>query len=326
MEANLVQRAGIAFESIPAAGLHGVGPKSLPKNILQLMAGFVKSRRILKEFKPDVLFFTGGYVAVPMALAGRRFPSLLFVPDIEPGLALKSITRFADVIAIPNEESISYFKKTIVEKHLKITGYPTRSELSLMKKEDAQKHFHLIPDIPTLLVFGGSKGAQSINRALLPLLPTLLNRFQIIHISGNYNWEEVNEEREKLPESLLKNYHAFPYLHEKMSAALRSADLIISRAGASILGEYPIIGTPAILVPYPFAWRYQKVNAEYLVSKNAAILLPDEEMPEKLLDLINDLFDQPDKLELMRQSLRKLRQPQAAKILAQQLQILAKRK
>ena len=239
---------------------------------------------------------------------------------------MKSITRFADVIAIPNEESIPYFKKSIAKKRLKVTGYPTRSELSLMKKEDAKKRFNSNPGNPTLLVFGGSKGAQSINRALMPLLPILLKRFQIIHISGNYSWEEVNKERDKLPEPLLNNYHAFPYLHEEMSAALSSADLIISRAGASILGEYPIIGTPAILIPYPFAWRYQKVNAEYLVSKNAAILLPDEEMPEKLLDLINDLFDQPDKLELMRQSLRKLRQPQAAKILAQQLQTLAKRK
>jgi len=100
MEADLVQHAGVAYEAIPAAGVHGVGLRTLPGNISQLARGVIASRRILKRFKPDVLLFTGGYVAAPMAVAGARIPSLLFVPDIEPGLALKFISRTSRVIAV----------------------------------------------------------------------------------------------------------------------------------------------------------------------------------------------------------------------------------
>ena len=89
MEADLVKRAGIPYEEISAAGVHGVGLGALPGNLLQLSQGYLQAGRILRRFQPDVLFFTGGYVAVPMAFAGRSRPSLLYVPDIEPGLALK---------------------------------------------------------------------------------------------------------------------------------------------------------------------------------------------------------------------------------------------
>ncbi len=110
METGLVERNGISFKAIPAAGVHGVGLRALPRNIWQLSRGVQASRRILREFKPDVLFFTGGYVAVPMAFAGRKVPTLLYVPDIEPGLALKTLARFADKIAITNRGFESLFQ------------------------------------------------------------------------------------------------------------------------------------------------------------------------------------------------------------------------
>ena len=112
MEADLVKREGLRFESIPAAGVHGVSARTLPGNLWQLGKGFFASRRILRKFRPDVLFFTGGYVAVPMALAARlsqRTKSLLFVPDIEPGLALKTIARFSDCITLTVDESKRFF-------------------------------------------------------------------------------------------------------------------------------------------------------------------------------------------------------------------------
>ena len=99
MEADLVARQGIAFAGIPAAGVHGVGLRTLPGNLLQLSRGTLQARRILRSFQPDVILFTGGYVAVPMAMAGRRCPILLYVPDIEPGMALKTLARFASTIA-----------------------------------------------------------------------------------------------------------------------------------------------------------------------------------------------------------------------------------
>jgi UDP-N-acetylglucosamine--N-acetylmuramyl-(pentapeptide) pyrophosphoryl-undecaprenol N-acetylglucosamine transferase len=109
MEADLVRREGIPFEAIPAAGVHGVGWRTLPRNLWKLFQGFRTSRRLLQRHKPDMLLFTGGFVAVPMALAAWRKTahlhpkSLLYVPDIEPGLALKTLARFADAIAVTAE-------------------------------------------------------------------------------------------------------------------------------------------------------------------------------------------------------------------------------
>ena len=159
------------------------------RGILPCLArGVLAARRILNEFKPDVLFFTGGYVAVPMALAGRSIPSLLYVPDIEPGMALKSLARFADVIAVTTEQSQKFFNKQVYE-----TGYPLRPDLALWDRQTAHQHLGISGKLPVLLVFGGSKGARSINMAVLNNLRALLEKFEIIHISGELDWQIVKE-------------------------------------------------------------------------------------------------------------------------------------
>ena len=160
MEEELVNRAGISYRSIPAAGVHGVGLRTLPGNIAKLTRGVSASRRILREFKPDVLFFTGGYVAAPMALAGRNIPTVLYVPDIEPGLALKFLSRFADRVTVTAPNSKKYFSRP---GRVILSGYPLRADLSNWSREKATQHFGLTTTKPTLLVTGGSKGARSIN-------------------------------------------------------------------------------------------------------------------------------------------------------------------
>ena len=148
-------------------------------------------------------------------------------------------------------------------------------------------------DKPVLLVTGGSRGARSINQAVLQHLPFLLELAQVIHISGQLDWPTVETAANSLSGTNRRDYHAFPYLHEEMGAALAVADLVLSRAGASSLGEYPLLGLPAVLVPYPHAWRYQKVNADYLASRGAAIVLDDsrlnEELPAVAAELLKEL-------------------------------------
>ena len=322
MEAALVQRANIPFDAIPAAGLHGVGLRQLPGNLWQLARGFFAAGRILRHFKPDVLFFTGGYIAGPVALAGWRIPNLLYVPDIEPGAALKMISAFADLIAISAEDSKPFFrgKKTI------ITGYPTRPELMEWTRDSGRKQLGLSNEMPVLLVSGGSRGARSINTAVMEHLPTLLEKAQVIHISGELDWETIETNREKLGREQAARYLAYPYLHEEMGAALAAADLVVSRAGASILGEYPLFGLPAILVPYPHAWQYQKVNADYLARHGAAIILEDERLMESLPVLVTELLDNPKKLQAMRAAMRGLANPDAAAKIAGQILALAERR
>jgi UDP-N-acetylglucosamine--N-acetylmuramyl-(pentapeptide) pyrophosphoryl-undecaprenol N-acetylglucosamine transferase len=320
MEAELVQRHGVSFTSIPAAGVHGVGLRALPGNALQLLKGWLAARKVIKQFNPDVLLFTGGYIGVPVAVAGRHVPSLLFVPDIEPGLALKFLSRFARRIAVTTEQSLQYFanRPDVIK-----TGYPTRPDLKAWQADSARKELGLRADQPVLLIFGGSQGARSINHALFPILPALLGRFQVIHISGPKNWSEVEEERNRMQPGLVDNYHSYPYLHEEMGAALSAADLVISRAGASSLGEFPLFGLPAILVPYPYAWRYQQVNAEYLASKGAAVIVKDEDLREKLLPTVLDIFSQNGKLDSMRSAMQQLATPDAAEHIARLVMDLA---
>ena len=317
MEEELVKRAGVPFQAIPAAGLHGVDPRSLPRNIISLVRGTKASMKILREFKPDVLFFTGGYVAGPMAFAGRKIPTLLYVPDIEPGLALKSLTRFADVIAVTAPDSQKYLSRKAIT-----TGYPIRTGLSAWNKQRAYTKLNLDDDSPVLLVFGGSKGARSINEAIIPHLSTLLELTQIVHISGQLDWEVVQTARTGLTSEQRKRYHAFPYLYEEMGAALTSADLVIARAGASTLGEFPFFGLPAILVPYPHAWRYQKVNADYLAERGAAVIVKDETLKTDLLPVIMDLLANPSKRKAMSKAMKSLSHPQAAQAIAEQIVLL----
>ncbi len=324
MEADLVRREGIAYQAIPAAGLHGVGPLRLPGNALKLGRGLFVARRILRAYRPDVLFFTGGYVAVPVAMAGRNIPTLVYVPDIEPGLALKGISRYAEVIAVTAEASRQYFTETKAE--VLVSGYPVRESLLAWTREDALEALNLRADEPVLLFFGGSKGARSINRALLHHLDGLLTLGQVVHITGRLDWEYVQEEHHRLPASMASRYHIFPYLHERMGAALRAADLVVARAGASTLGEFPAFGVPAILVPYPHAWRYQKVNADYLASEGAAILLEDADLWGKLLLTVQALFEHPERLQAMREVMHSLHRPAAARQIGQALLTLGERK
>jgi len=314
MEAELVKRAGLPYQAIPAAGLHGVGWRALPGNSLAVARGVGASMKILRQFKPDVLFFTGGYLAGPMALAGRRIPTLLYVPDIEPGLALAWLARFADRVLVTAVESKRYFPSDV-----RVSGYPVRAGLATWHKDQAQAALNLDDTLPVLLIFGGSRGARSINTAIVPQLPTLLERAQIVHISGQLDWPAVETARRGLTSEQRARYHAFPYLHEEMGAALAAADLVISRAGAATLGEFPFFGLPAILIPYPHAWRYQKVNADYLAGQGAAVILQDELLKEELVNLVQDLLDNPAKREAMRRAMRSLARPQAAEEIAGQL-------
>jgi UDP-N-acetylglucosamine--N-acetylmuramyl-(pentapeptide) pyrophosphoryl-undecaprenol N-acetylglucosamine transferase len=309
MEASLVERARLPFTTISAAGVHGVSMRSLPRNLLLLVCGWWQSLGILGKFHPNVLFFTGGYVAAPMAVAGSRIPILLFTPDIEPGMALKFLAGFADIIAVPADESLVFFKK---HRRVVVTGYPTRPELSNWERSTARMKLFLSDDLPVLLFAGGSKGAHSINLAAMNALPELLQFCQVVHITGNLDWEEVETFRSAFIHENKGRYHAFPYMHEEMGAALAAADLVVSRAGASILGEYPLFGLPAVLVPYPHAWRYQKVNAAHLASRGAAITLEDGDLQSQLLPTVKELLHNPARLLAMRRAMAALATPLAA--------------
>jgi undecaprenyldiphospho-muramoylpentapeptide beta-N-acetylglucosaminyltransferase len=315
LDANLVHNAtDVEFIEIPSAGVHGVGIRTLPGNILKLMKGFFASRKIIRDFKPNAIFFTGGYVAIPMSFAGLRIPQVVFVPDIEPGLAIQQIARAASKIALSVPTSKETFKN---QTKLTVTGYPTRKRFAEITKREGKRAFAVSDSVPTVLVFGGSRGARSINHALLSILPDLIDSAQVIHVTGELDWEMVSAYYEGMSQMARQRYFPYPYLHNNMPHAMKMADLVVSRAGASIIGEYPMMELPAILVPYPYAWKYQKHNADFLVEHEAAIMLEDENLSQKLLPTILEVINDEKKLASMKENMKKLAKPDAARDIAQ---------
>lgn len=324
IEERLVKRAGLRFVGVPAGGVHGLAPQQVVLNLIKLIRGWGAAYRLGRRERPGVLFATGGYASVPVALAAwmLRVPILVYLPDVEPGWAVRFIAYLATRVAVTVEDSRSYFSSIGGEGKMVVTGYPVRAKFHGLERAEARNSLGLLLDEPVLLVMGGSRGARSINQALDGVLEQVLGVTQVIHLCGQLDWPQVKERRESLPETLQARYLAFPYLHE-MGLALAAADLAVCRTGAMTLGELPFFGLPAVLVPYPHAWRYQRVNAEWLVGRGAAVQVDVERLPEELLPTVRRLLDDRASLAEMSERIKSLACPDAAVQLADELLILA---
>ena len=313
MEATLLKSYDLRYKSVSAAGLHGVGLRVLPGNLIRLFKGWREAKAIISGFNPDVMFFTGGYLGVPVAFAGRGIPSVVFLPDIEPGLALKTIIRYAECVAVSVPAADQYIRHPLI----KLTGYPVRKELTRWSRAQGRRHFGIGKNEKVLLVFGGSQGARSINQALSRSLKKLLVNIHVIHITGKDHWKDARKILDSLNMGEKSRYYAFPFLHDKMGAAFAAADLVLCRAGASTLGELPFFGLPTILVPYPHAWRYQHQNAEYLQNNGGAVILEDQDLDSMLLPTINEIMNDTGRLKIMRSAMNSLSKPDAAEKIAE---------
>ena len=289
-------------------------------SLLRLTAGLLVSLWLIIRLRPRALLLTGGWSGLPVALAAwlLRLPALIFLPDIEPGATIRLLRPFVTRVALTVPDSARWFPDVTTI----ATGYPLRRAFTEATRAAGQAHFGLDPQRRTLLVFGGSRGARSINRALLAVLPQLLAEgLQVLHVSGELDWPEVSAQRSAL--AAASGYQAFPYLHHEMGLAQAAADLALSRAGASVLAEFPHAGLPALLVPYPWAWRYQKTNADWLVARGAAMLMEDARMDKELLPTLRELLRDGARLQQMRAAARALSQPEGAQRLAAELLQLA---
>lgn len=259
---------------------------------------------------------TGGYASVPTALAARwqRVPLIVYLPDVKPGWAVRLLARLAQKIAVTCPPSLRYFpsSKAIV------TGYPIRQEFFQANREDGRRRLGLDPQAPTLLVSGATRGAHSLNQSVADSLEPLLRLCQVIHISGRADLPWLHQLRETLPPELQERYHVYDYLYQEMPWALAAADLAVLRAGASVMGELPALGLPAVLVPYPYAGAHQRHNAHYLAAAGAAIVLRDNSL-HQLLPLLQQLMADEEQLRCMAQASRRLVQPDAARNIARLL-------
>jgi len=318
-ERALVAESGLAFvahDEVQAGPVHGVNPLRLLNSLVKLALGTIQAFRVLGRHRPQVILSTGGWVSLPVSLVARlrRVPVVIFLPDIEPGLTIKTLRLLARKVAITVPESKAYFR----EGQTVVTGYPLRAELYTATTEKAAAHFELDPDRQTLLVFGGSRGARAVNKLLESALGDLLEMgVQVIHVTGTLDWDRSQNAIGDLRDHAC--YHAFEYLHDDMGLAFAAADLVVARAGASTLAEFPFFKLPSVLIPLAYSWRYQQVNADYLAERGAAIHLPEDTAQYDLLPILRRLFEDPSQLAAMRDAAASLVEPNGAANVAELL-------
>jgi UDP-N-acetylglucosamine--N-acetylmuramyl-(pentapeptide) pyrophosphoryl-undecaprenol N-acetylglucosamine transferase len=327
MEKSLVERNGIPFMGIAASGVRGRGLFQAVHGTITLARGFVQARRLITRFQPNVLFATGGYVCAPVVLAAwlARVPILIYLPDVEPGLTIRLLARFAQRVAVTTAASVRFFRPG----QAVVTGYPVRRALwANHDPKVARERLGLAPQSQkegdrVLLVMGGSQGARSINRAICDGIVELLTEAQVIHLTGHRDAEWVQRRRASLPDALRARYHVYDYLEEEIADALLAADLVVARAGASILGELPAAGVPSILVPYPYAGAHQWANARFLAGANAAVIVPDHMVNSQLVPITISLLKDAERRAAMSRAARNLAQPDAVGRIVRELTELA---
>lgn len=282
IEKNILQNKNINLIAIPTGKIRrSFHPESIIKNIIDLFKlplGFIKSIIILKKIKPDLIFSKGGYASLLPVLAGYflKIPIIIHESDIKIGLANKIASFFATKIAVSFPEN---YYPSIPKEKLIFTGNPLRKEIFKTPKEKALNFFNLSSQKKTLGIIGGSQGSRKINYTILEILPQLLKDFQVIHISGWLDYEDLKNKIKKLPKNLLKNYRLLPYL-EEIGLFYIISDFFISRAGANVIFEICQTQKPAIFIPLP---GHQEKNAAFLEKYGNYIIIKNDKLSPTIL-------------------------------------------
>ena len=318
IEERLAQQAGVPFSAVPVGAVVGQGPVRLAKNLVSLVGGVGSALGQVRRFAPDAVLVTGGYVSVPAAVAGwlARRPVVVCLPDMVPGLAVKALARLATAVTV----SFPEVQQALPSGKAVVTGYPVRVVLERGNRAEARGRLGLTAEDRVVTVFGGSRGARSINNALLAALPEILPQACVLHVTGTGDYDRVRAQWQTLETCVQGRYRIYSYVENEMADLLWAADLVVARAGAATLGEFPVAGVPSILVPYPYAGGHQRLNATYAMDRGAALMIEDEELGERLLPTISALLADPDRLNRMAQAARELAKPGACRAIVHELQ------
>jgi UDP-N-acetylglucosamine--N-acetylmuramyl-(pentapeptide) pyrophosphoryl-undecaprenol N-acetylglucosamine transferase len=321
LEAQAVPEAGFRIRYVLVRGFPRKAWWRWPGAALANVVGFLQSMVLVMTEKPDVVLGTGGYVSGPVALAavllGRKL--VLQEQNSVPGLTNRMLARVADEVHLSFTESRAFFAR---KDNLRITGNPVRAFILGGDRGAALEHFGLEDGRPTVFVFGGSRGAKKINEAALDAMRRLKGRVDVQFIlqTGREDFDSAQRvvSAEGLPARVL------PFLRE-IHLAYAAADLLVCRSGAMTLAEIAACGTPAILVPYPFAaHNHQEINAINLVERGAATLVLDQDLSgERLAKEIAHLLADRQLLRRMSAHARTFARLDAAERLVRSLEALA---
>lgn len=324
LEAQAVPEAGFRIRYIWSRGFPRRAWWRWPLAIVANTAGFIQALWLVLLERPDVVLGAGGYVSAPVSVAGWLLgrPVLLQEQNSIPGLANRLLSMIASEVHLSFVEARSYFRR---KDHLKVSGNPVRKHILNGDRATAIREFGLVEGKPIVFIFGGSLGAHRINEAALEAMRRLKGRVEVQFIlqTGRQDYERVKAtvEKEQLPARVM------PFL-TRIHMAYAAADLVVCRSGAMTLAEIAACGTPAILIPYPYAaHNHQVVNAGNLVDRGAAAMILDRELNgERLGNEIAHWLSDRQGLSRMSANARTFNRPDAALKIVRSLEAWADRR
>ncbi|WP_102347026.1 undecaprenyldiphospho-muramoylpentapeptide beta-N-acetylglucosaminyltransferase [Bacillus sp. Marseille-P3661] len=325
LESSIVQRTGgIPFKAIEITGFKRSLSFDNVKTIMRFLRGTSVSKKYIKDFQPDVVLGTGGYVCGPVVYAAAKLkvPTIIHEQNSVPGLTNKFLSKYVDKVALCFEEAGEFFPKN---KSI-LTGNPRASEVMGHDGKEGRESLNLDPTKKVVLIVGGSRGAKPINDAFLDVLPEVTKKeYQVLYVTGEVHYDKVVKEVNKL--SNPSNVIIKPFIYN-MPQVLAGIDLIVARAGATTLAEITALGIPSILIPSPYVTNnHQEKNARSLGDKGASIVRLEKEFSGNvLLKDIDHVLLNEDILKDMKLASKKLGIPDAAQKLYQLMDQLIKQR
>ena len=305
LETDLVPRAGYKLECINSYGINRKINIDNIKRLFKTIKSISEAKKILKKFKPDVVIGTGGYICVSVGMAAKKLkiPVILHESNAFPGVAVKLLSKDAAKILVGFKEAEARLPKA---KKVVVTGNPTkikRSYMSIEEKKNKIRELGLNSELPIVLVFGGSQGAVSINKALIGIIENKMNEnYQIIWAAGTSNYETVKQQLKdnQIDINNIKNTKILPYIYN-MQEVMQISDLVVCRSGAMTITEIALLGKPAIFIPFPFATEnHQEYNAKVLQNAGSAQIILDKNLTHTVLNnKINNMIKDKEKLTQM---------------------------
>ncbi len=305
LENDLVPRAGYELKTIDAYGINRKINLDNIKRLYKTTKSVGEAKKILKEFKPDVVIGTGGYICVSVGIAANRLkiPIVLHESNAFPGVAIKLLSKKAKAVLLGFEDAKTRLPKA---KNVVVTGTPTKiksSKLTDEEKANLRSALMLKNELPLVLVFGGSQGAKSINNAIIGIIENKLNKnYQIIWAAGKGNFENIKQQlaEKNMDIDNIENAKIMPYIYN-MQEVMETSDLVVSRSGAMTITEISNLAKPAIFIPFPFATEnHQEYNARVLEKVGAAKIILDKNLNYKNLnDTIELMVENKEQLKEM---------------------------
>lgn len=322
MEMQKVPEAGYPIIGLPISGLRR---KQLLKNLplpYYLVVSLWKSRKLLKDFRPHIVVGTGGYASAPLLYmaAQRHIATLIQEQNVVAGLANRILAHYVDRICVAYPNMATYFplKKTV------FTGNPTRLSLTQLgqKRSAACLYFGLSPHKKCLLVLGGSLGAQTINESILRTIAPLMQAgLQILWATGKYYFEQI---KSKLSPQLQTHIKIYPFI-QSIDLAYAVADIVLARAGALTIAELCVAQKPTIFVPSPNVVNdHQTKNVWPLVTAEAALMVQEQDVPQKLTKTILQLLQSPAQQNSLTRNMKAWAKPQATTTIVKEIVSLTK--